>query len=256
MDVREILNNSDLYEKPGKNQHAYCINIDREGDVRILENLKNNERWMDTTLHELGHAVYEKNCDKTLPFLLRENVHTFVTEAIALLFGRKSKNVSFITKYCGITYEEAKKIGGMLSRQLSLDELVFLKWAQVIFYFERELYSNPKQNLNKLWWGLVKKYQLIDFYRDKPDWASKIHLACYPAYYHNYVLGKILASQIDAYIRKNILRNNTNHSKKEVGKFLKTNLFIHGKKWGWDALIEKALGEPLTPKYFIEEFCS
>jgi len=44
-DINEILKNSDLYEKPGKNQHAYCINIERKGDVRVLENIKNNDGY-------------------------------------------------------------------------------------------------------------------------------------------------------------------------------------------------------------------
>ena len=55
--VESILGNSDLFEKEGKNPHAFCTDIDREGDVRILCNLKDNDRWMETTLHELGHAV-------------------------------------------------------------------------------------------------------------------------------------------------------------------------------------------------------
>ena len=67
--IDDILERSDLYEKEGKYPHAYCTNIDREGDVRILTNLKNNEKWMETTLHELGHAVYDKYLDMKLPFL-------------------------------------------------------------------------------------------------------------------------------------------------------------------------------------------
>lgn len=257
--VEDILNRSDLYEKPGKNQHAYEINIDREGDVRILENLKNNEGWMDTTLHELGHAVYEKNCDVNLPFLLRENTHIFVTESIALFFGRNSKNISFMKRYCEISEEESKTIGEILKKQLKLDELVFLEWAQVMFHFERELYRNPGQNLNKLWWSLVKKYQMIDFYRDKPDWASKIHFTIAPVYYHNYLLGKILASQLSNYLIKSVLKENTkdaDYADVRAGNYLRNEIFAHGKRYKWDELIENATKEKLTSKYFVEEFCN
>ena len=41
--VESILANSDLYGREGKNPHAFCTDIDREGDVRILCNIKNNE---------------------------------------------------------------------------------------------------------------------------------------------------------------------------------------------------------------------
>ena len=51
---------SDLYEKPGKSPHAFCTDIDREGDVRVLANIVPNEYWMGTMLHELGHSVYSQ----------------------------------------------------------------------------------------------------------------------------------------------------------------------------------------------------
>ena len=258
LDVTKILERSSLYEIPGKYQHAYCIDMDRSGDVRIMESVKNNEHWMETTLHELGHAVDFSNRDNTMPYLLRLEAHTFVTESIALLFGRNSKNITFMKKYIGIDEKEVERIKDALKQQKKLDELAFLEWSQVMFNFERELYRNPEQDLNKLWWDMVKKYQKINFYRDKPDWASKIHIASYPVYYHNYVLGKILASQLNQLIVKEITGGDIfspDYSNPKVGDFLKKKIIFHGKRYRWDELIRKYLGEELAPKYFIEEFC-
>ena len=56
-----MLGKSDLYEKKGKSPHAFCTDIDREGDVRVLANIVNNEYWMGTMLHELGHSVYSQH---------------------------------------------------------------------------------------------------------------------------------------------------------------------------------------------------
>jgi peptidyl-dipeptidase A len=53
-----ILARSDLYERPGKYPHAFCTDIDRKGHVRTLMNIKPNQSWLDTSLHELGHGVY------------------------------------------------------------------------------------------------------------------------------------------------------------------------------------------------------
>jgi peptidyl-dipeptidase A len=39
-----------------------------------------------------------------------------------------------------------------------------------------------------------------------------------------------------------------------VGRFLKEAVFHHGARYRWDKLIERAVGEPLTPRYFVEEF--
>ncbi len=71
LDVRPVLAGSDLYARDGKSQHAFCIDIDREGDVRVLCNVEPSERWMDTMLHEFGHAIYDRECDRTLPWLVR-----------------------------------------------------------------------------------------------------------------------------------------------------------------------------------------
>ncbi|MCL4239687.1 MAG: M2 family metallopeptidase, partial [Anaerolineae bacterium] len=90
MDVRDILARSDLYEREGKDQHAFCTHIDREGDVRILCNLKPNLRWMETLLHELGHAVYDKYIPHSLPWLLRTIPHILTTEAMAMLMGAET----------------------------------------------------------------------------------------------------------------------------------------------------------------------
>ncbi len=99
------------YEKKGKNQHAFCTDIDNEGDVRVLVNIKPNEYWMNTMLHEYGHAAYDKYIDnKNLPWALREPAHTFVTEAVAQLFGRFSSNPKWLMEVVKISKDEAKDI--------------------------------------------------------------------------------------------------------------------------------------------------
>ncbi len=257
IDIDNIIEKSDLYEKKGKYQHACCMDMNREGDIRVIQNTRNNEQWMETTLHELGHGIYNKNLDFSLPWLLRDAAHTLTTEAIALLFGRKSKNSEFIKNYGD--KKPSEKIFENIRKMLRLKELVFIRWALVMFHFEQELYKNPT-NLNELWWKLVKKYQLLNFTRDEPDWASKFHLVSAPVYYHNYVLGNLLASQLNNYILKNILKQNkekeTDYSgSKEVGDFLIKNIFKPSARYKWDVFVEKATGEPLTAKYFVEEFC-
>ena len=125
--------------------------------------------------------------------------------------------------------------------------------------FEMKMYEHPDQNLNKLWYDLIKKYQLIDFERDKPDWASKIHIATSPAYYHNYMLGELYASQINNYITKNILKQknakNLDYGDKEIGNYLISKIFSPGTKYPWNELIKYSTGEELNLKYWVKEFC-
>ncbi len=262
INVDDILANSDLYEKPGKQQHAFCTDIDRAGDVRIFLNAKNDANWMDTALHELGHAGYSKYYAKTdLPFTLRVEAHTFVTEAIAMMFGRLGANSSFMKSMLGLPGEEASAISDASFKMTKLQEIVFSRWSQVMYHFEKSLYENPGQDLNALWWSLVEKYQRVKKPggRNEPDWAAKIHIATVPCYYHNYLLGGLLASQINAYMVKHVIkegdcRNPAYAGRTEVGGYLVENIFENGKRYFWNDLIEKATGEKLTPKYYAELF--
>ncbi|MCX6748903.1 MAG: M3 family metallopeptidase [Candidatus Pacearchaeota archaeon] len=260
LDVSGIISRSDLYERKGKYQHAYCIDLDRGGDIRSIMNIKNNEHWMDTVLHELGHGVYWEYIDKKLPFLIRDVPHTLTTEAIAQFFGRNSENASFIKRYCKIDSLKLEKLSEKIEKSLQMRELVFSRWCQVMVNFEYQLYKNPNQDLNKLWWGIVKKYQLIDFSRDRADWASKIHLVSSPVYYHNYIIGELFASQLNNFIANKILNmKNTKNldysASKKVGGYLKERVFFPGALYPWKELIEFSTGEKLTSKYWVGEFC-
>ena len=95
--IDDVIARSDLYEKPGKSPHAFCTDIDREGDVRVLANIVPNEYWMGTMLHELGHAVYSsKNIPATVPYLLRSEAHILATEGIAMMFEPFSKSADWL----------------------------------------------------------------------------------------------------------------------------------------------------------------
>jgi peptidyl-dipeptidase A len=254
--VETILAKSDLYEKPGKNQHAFSTDIDRSGDVRTLDNIRPDSYWMNTILHELGHGVYSYYNDRTLPFTLRDAAHTFTTEAIAEFFGRLAKDPQWMQRMGIIDEKEAEKISDDCHKSLRLQMLVFSRWAQVMYRFEKSMYENPDQNLNKLWWDMVEKYQLLakPEERDMPDWATKIHVALYPCYYHNYLLGELLASQLYYYITANITKSQSFVGEKSIGDYLKEKVFMPGARYYWNDMIEKATGEKLTAKYYAKQF--
>lgn len=256
LNVDAILAKSDLYEKPGKNQHAFCTDIDREGDVRTLDNIRPDSYWMNTILHELGHGVYSYYNDRSLPFTLRDAAHTFTTEAIANMFGRMATNPEWMLNMGIIDSTESVKIAEDSRKSLRLQMLVFSRWAQVMYRFEKSMYENPDQDLNKLWWDMVENYQMIKNPegRNMPDWATKIHVALYPCYYHNYLLGELLASQLYSYMTTNITENQSLVGEKAVGDYLRKNVFLPGARYSWNEMIEKATGEKLTAKYYAKQF--
>ncbi len=260
LEVRDIIAHSDLYEKPGKEQHAYCLDIDRRGDVRVLANVQHDENWAGTMLHELGHAVYDRYIDAALPFLLREHAHVFATEAIAMLFGRLSKDAEWIDRMIGVPEPERERLARESERNSRLSQLVFARWCQVMVRFERALYANPDGDLNHAWWDLVERYQGVPRPdgRNEPDWAAKIHIVSAPVYYHNYMLGELFASQLDHAIQSRVLRARDGRAsfvdQHAVGEFLRDHVFAAGKRWRWDDLVPRATGEPLNPEHFVVQF--
>ncbi len=261
MDVTSILENSDLYEREGKNPHAFCTDINRAGDVRILCNVHNNERWMETMLHELGHGVYDKFNDPKVPYLLREPAAAFTTEAIAMFFGRLSRNPDWMQAMLGLSNDQRNDIARVADKYMQLKQLIFARWAMVMYNFEKELYADPDQDLNAVWWELVERFQLVTkpAGRDEPDWAAKIHVALYPVYYHNYLLGELFASQLHHHIIKNVLNLQSDQGvgyvgQVAVGDYLKKYIFKPGSTSPWNTMISNATGEPLTAKYFVEQF--
>jgi peptidyl-dipeptidase A len=259
--VESILANSDLYEREGKNPHAFCTDIDRQGDVRILCNLKNNENWMEVILHELGHAVYDKYHDRQVPYLLRRPVHAFTTEAIAMFFGRLSRNPAWMQQMLGLSEQQRAEIEKVSGRYAQLKQLIFARWDMVMYHFEKQLYANPEQDLNNLWWQMVEKYQLVKRPQDRnePDWAAKIHFTIAPCYYHNYMLGELLASQLHHHIVGKILKLESDENlsyidRRELGDFLREKVFEAGAVYHWNEMIKRATGEELTAKYFVEQF--
>lgn len=259
-EIRDLLARADLYEKPGKSQHAFCLAMDRRDDIRVLCNLRPNEYWMGTMLHEFGHAVYDKHLDRALPFLLRAPAHTLTTEASAMLFGRLSKNAAWLERWAAVPAEEARAAGAACARAVRDQLLVQTRWMLVMCAMERALYRDPGQDLNSLWWDLVERFQSVrrPDGRDAPDWASKLHFSVAPVYYHNYMLGEMMASQLQSHIQREVLGDGPDVwaryvSSPEVGRTLIEKLYRGGKSADWRGTLGRATGGALSAAAFVDE---
>jgi peptidyl-dipeptidase A len=253
MDVGAILSRSDLYPRSGKNQHAFCIHIDREGDIRTLNNLQTTHRWAETLLHELGHSVYEQYLDPELPWLLRAPAHTFTTEAVAILMGSLTFDPEWYTRVIGTKEDKAQILAAAALRNDQTKKLIFTRWCLTMTHFERLFYSDPEADLDTIWWDCVERFQLLrrPDERRAPDWAAKIHIALAPVYYHNYELGHLMASQL----RKRLTEEGGGIvGRPSAGRWLIDRIFSPGASLDWRALVEKATGEALNPRYFMDSF--
>jgi peptidyl-dipeptidase A len=256
-DVRPLLERADLYERPGKSQHAFCLSVDRGEDIRVLCNIRSNETWAGVLLHELGHAVYDAAIDRSLPWLLRTPAHTLTTEASAMLFGRLSRQADWLERYADLPAAEAPAVAARVRHATGTQLLVMSRWCLVMCHMERELYRDPERDLNTLWWDLVERFQRVrrPEGRSEPDWAAKIHFSLAPVYYHNYLLGEIMASQLQEALLAEL--GGGDHafgrfvSSPRVAEWLTGRLYRPGKSVDWRGAIRGATGSDLSPRAYV-----
>jgi peptidyl-dipeptidase A len=247
LDVLGVIGRSDLSPRDRKSQHAFCIDIDREGDVRVLSNNKPGERWSETMLHEFGHAVYFEGVGRDLPWLLR-TMHICLTEAVAMRCGRLVRRPDWLQHVAGVPAATVAELAPRLQAASRAYLLIFARWVLVMTHFERGLYARPDDDHDTRWWDLVERFQLVrrPDHRSEPDWAAKIHLAAAPVYYHNYLYGEMIASQLAAAFGGLV-------GDPAAGGALTSQLFAPAATKRWDALVEHATGAPLTPAAFAGE---
>ena len=248
--IEALWNASDMAPREGKYPHAFCIGIDNPHDVRVLCNLDATARWMETALHEFGHALYNSWLDPDLPWLLRESAHTFVTEGVAMFFGRLAKDANWLTTVAEVPTKRA----AAAAERLREAQLVFARWGLTVTAFERAMYADPEGDLNGDWWRIVGELQGLRRPEgwDRPDWASKVHIACYPAYYQNYLLGEMYASQLG---RTLVERLGTRDlvGKADVGEHF-VELFRTGRSLRWQETVMRSTGARLSPQSWADEF--
>src|SRR3984885_5549024 len=162
-----------------------------------------------------------------------------------MMFERLTKRQAFLAKM-GVEVPNIKEFDETGAKTLRYRLLIFSRWCQVMLRFEKGMYEDPDQDLNKLWWDLVEKYQLVKRPpgRSAPDYASKIHIVSAPVYYHNYMMGELFASQLHHAIARDVYKGADPNTviyvgDKAVGDFMKKRVFEPGRTLTWNALTKK-----------------
>jgi peptidyl-dipeptidase A len=192
-----------------------------------------------------GTTVYDRYINPKLPYFLRTVAHTCTTEAIALMMGALAEEPGWPEKVAGVTKDELDGDGERLATRRRADGLVFIRWALVMFDFEREFYADPnRDDLNDLWWDLVERLQLVNRppERNEPDWAAKIHVAVAPVYYHNYVLENLISAQLRNHLETRVTGGEQFFASEAAGRYLQEAIFGPGARNGWQDTVLGATG--------------
>ncbi len=260
---------SSMYPLPAdapykKNNHASAWHMDLENDLRCLMSVEPNADYYETIHHELGHIYYyQAYTNPNVPPLLREGANRGYHEAIGSLLGFAAMQKPFLAGK-GLVDPDAKIDETQNLLKEALSNIVFLPFsAGVMTEFENALYAEnlPKDEFNKKWWELAKKYQgmVPPSERDETycDAASKTHINNDAAQYYDYAVSYILLFQFHDHISKNILKQDphaTNYfGSKEVGAFLK-GVLETGANNDWRELLKESVGSGMSAKPMLEYF--
>nr|WP_321236907.1 M2 family metallopeptidase [uncultured Psychroserpens sp.] len=260
---------SSMYPLPAdapykKNNHASAWHMDLENDLRCLMSVEPNADYYETIHHELGHIYYyQAYTNPNVPPLLREGANRGYHEAIGSLLGFAAMQKPFLANK-GLVDADAQIDETQNLLKEALSNIVFLPFsAGVMTEFENALYAEnlPKDEFNKKWWELAKKYQGMvppsNRGEEFCDAASKTHINNDAAQYYDYAVSYILLFQFHDHISKNILKQDphaTNYfGSKDVGTFLR-GVLETGANNDWRTLLKESVGSEMSAKPMLEYF--
>ncbi|MFH1727157.1 MAG: M2 family metallopeptidase [Pseudomonadota bacterium] len=268
LDAEPSLERSSLYPAEGKSPHAAAWYLDpRKPSSVLYMNLPKAPKYPSaedalTLVHELVHDFdYDASlASDEVPLNMKEGKGQ-IAEAFAMLFEKQTVTKSWL-KRIGATDEEIAKIQETSKLSDYIDQLVFLRWCSVMYYFERLLYENPNQNINNLWWQLKKKYQLLDKPKGwtNPDALAKYHTVTYNKValeYSEYALGYIINVSLGTAIANKLgidIKENDYYGQKKLGPVLNKEFLTDENLFPWKEYVEVKTGSKFSIKPWIEYY--
>ncbi len=247
-----------------KNNHASAWHMNLENDLRCLMSIDPTAEYYETIHHELGHIYYyQAYTSPDVPVLLRGGANRGYHEAFGSLLGLAAMQKPFLAAK-GLVPTDAKVDEMQTLLKDALNYIVFLPFsAGVMPEFENALYAEnlSKDEYNKKWWALAKKYQGMippsERGEEFCDAASKTHINNDAAQYYDYAISYILLFQFHDHISKNILKQDphaTNYfGSKEVGTFL-YDIMKQGANCDWNEVLKENLGSGMSAKPMLDYF--
>lgn len=247
-----------------KNNHASAWHMNLENDLRCLMSIDPTAEYYETIHHELGHIYYyQAYTNPDVPMLLRGGANRGYHEAFGSLLGLAAMQKPFLAAK-GLVPADAEVDEMQTLLKDALNYVVFLPFsAGVMPEFENSLYAEnlSKDEYNKKWWELAKKYQGMvppsERGEEFCDAASKTHINNDAAQYYDYAISYILLFQFHDHIAKNILKQDphaTNYfGSKEVGAFL-YDIMKQGSNCDWNEVLKENLGSGMSAKPMLDYF--
>lgn len=263
-DIEDILARSNFLYWSEKIPAFECIVAGNTNDIRIVGTISGTENDMHRLMGATGKAIYLKYIPGTLPYLLRRPASEALYCGVSAFFARMTQYPGWILSMGILSVGQAGGIRGSTNEAFLHDQRLGCRWRLLLYAFEKQLYADPEQDLDALWYTMVGEYLQTDIRPPlenpwRADWAAEPYFALYPCEVSNHLLGEMWAAQVVDYLCSGDCRLNDRCDfnivgNKSVGRFFERDIFASGAALNWEKLTETAMGKPLSIHAFVEQF--
>ena len=222
---------------------TYPILYGRE--IKILVNKYSGIRFVDTLLHEFGHAIHYAFAGERSFLLLKSGHSEAFDEGLAQVMALMLYRPQVAMKYFGLNRDQACAIAD----RYRLKSLFDMRETIAESLFELAAYDNPEQDLAALYNRIYSAHLGLDLH-GQAVWTFNPFYASEPLYLQNYVLAEMFARQVHHTLQGRFGAQ----WGKSAGALLRNGLFSAGARTSRDEALLSTTGEALTTKYLTDTF--
>ncbi|MGC8610407.1 MAG: carboxypeptidase M32 [Thermoplasmata archaeon] len=252
-------------------EHPFTIGISYN-DVRITTRYygKNFKSSLFSTIHEMGHGIYELQKDKFLEYTpvqgspslgIHESQSRFFENIIgkSKSFIKNSRNLlnrrlRFLRKYSDDDiYYYFNEVERNVIR-VDADELTYNIHIAIRYFIEKDLINEKieAEDVPKIWNEMYEKYLGVEPKNDSEGCLQDIHWAHGSfGYFPTYTLGNILSAMIyeKGFLIKDYLDS---WNIKNIKDYLHFSIHRYGSVYSPENLLKISFGEYYNPEYLIK----
>ncbi|MAG57177.1 MAG: hypothetical protein CMJ83_12865 [Planctomycetes bacterium] len=200
-------------------------------------------------------SLFREHADQDLPESLRRSPHPILSTALWSIMSEELCSKDVLEGSLHLDPRGAARMRARFRERHRREQLIAVRHARVLNHFERELYSDPGQDLNALWWDLLKTNLHINA-RDEgrhPAWAISRELLAPCGTAPHRGLGIIAGAQIQDSLPP-VARDASVLVDSEAAAMIRDLYLRPAAGRSWPEHLKQTTGRPLEARSFAERF--
>ena len=253
-----IIKRSEISTTPGAAVFPYRVGFDSAGKARVACDVEPTALGAEDLFQSLAKAVYRENMKSDVPVLLRRPPYRTIDECIGSFAGSVVRNPEFLKNVLHVDPKELQKLEETAKRTMRWRAFIRASWAQLLMRFELKMYGASTRDYPNEWATFVEENQGITL----PDGEFRYGFALVPEIllrpvsHHCTLMGDLLAEQLNVYLLREVLEEDTEQrpsfaGKPKVGAFFRDRLMAPADLYHWEQLVRERIGGSFTKDFYL-----